>query len=296
MTAHFPFSGALAPVITQLEAAVLDAAGYLVSSLESGEAINVTLKADHTQVLNLDLESQRRILAKLAGTYPILAEEDERSHSLIDAGGTYLLVDPLDGTTSCKRFRGMLGGQVGYGPLVGFVQNNRLSAASFYNIPQRRLFSAVAGQGTWCVETKGGVLPDGLPRTRLQPASCSRLNEAGVLFFIGKRGESEVVQHLRNENALENLYRFGGFANDCSRLAQGLEQLSVQFTVKPWDLSAALLAEEAGLEVILDPLKRKIPLHSWRIERENPLIAVTKPLRDELFTVLSRFKRHESVR
>lgn len=295
MTAHFPFSGTLAPVIAQIEAALLDAAGYLVSSLESDEEIDVAIKADYTQVLNLDLESQRRILAKLSGTFPILAEEDEGSHSLINAGGTYFLVDPLDGTTSCKRFRGMLGGQVGYGPLIGFVQDNRLSAASFYNIPQRTLFSAVAGQGTWCVETQGGVLSDGSQRTRLQPASCSKLNQAGVLFFIGKQGESEVVQHIRNENALENLYRFGGFANDCSRLALGLEQLSVQFTVKPWDLSAALLAEEAGLEVVLDPLNRKIPLRTWRIERENPLIAVTKPLKDELFTVLGRMKRRESV-
>lgn len=295
MSAKSPFSGPLAATIEQLEMAVLDAAGYLVSSLESGQRIDVAIKADSTQVLNLDLESQRRILAKLAGSFPILAEEDEGSHSLIDAGGSYFLVDPLDGTTSCKRFRGELGGQVGYGPLVGFVQDNRLSAASFYNIPQRKLFSAVAGEGTWCVETKGGDLPSGGARTRLQPSSCSKLNEAGVLFFIGKRGESPVVQHLRDENALENLYRFGGFANDCSRLAQGLEQVSLQFTVKPWDLSAALLAEEAGLEVILDPLGRKIPLRSWRIERENPLVAVTKPLRDELFTVLGRMKRQERV-
>jgi len=290
MSPHAPFTPAFQHIVTQLESAVLDAAGYLVSSLESGEKIDVALKADHTQVLNLDLESQRRILAKLHGSYPILAEEDEGSHSLIERGGTYFLVDPLDGTTSCKRFRGELGGQVGYGPLVGFVQDNRLSVAVFYNIPQRKLFTAVAGEGTWVCETRGGALNSGVSRSRLTPSSCERLAEAGVLFFIGKQGESAVVQHLRNENALENLYRFGGFANDCSRLALGTEQVSVQFTVKPWDLSAALLAEEAGLEVTMDPLKRKIPLHSWRIESNNPLIAVAKPLKQELFTVLSRMK------
>mgnify|MGYP003704990719 CR=1 FL=1 len=103
MTTSSPFVGPLAAVLDQVESAVLDAAGYLVSALESGEQIDVTLKADHTQVLNLDLESQRRILSKLSGSFPILAEEDEGSHSLIDAGGSYFLVDPLDGTTSCKR-------------------------------------------------------------------------------------------------------------------------------------------------------------------------------------------------
>jgi fructose-1,6-bisphosphatase/inositol monophosphatase family enzyme len=285
------FSSAFKPIVDEIEGAVLDAAGYLVSSLASGDAIKATLKPDHTLVLNLDIESQRRILQRLGGSYPILAEEDESSHGLVERGGTYLLVDPLDGTTSCKRFLGERGGQVGYGPLVGFVKDDVLSVASFYNIPQRKLFTAVRGEGAWVVETSGGVLEPEAKRERLLPASCSKLIQAGVLFFIGKNGESEVVQHLRNENALENLYRFGGFANDCSRLAQGSEQLSVQFTVKPWDLSAALLAEEAGLEVIVDPLRRKIPLASWRIETNSPLIAVTKPLKDELFSVLSRMKR-----
>lgn len=286
------WSSAFREIVSQIEAAVLDAAGYLVSALQSGDSIKATLKSDHTLVLNLDIESQRRIREKLLGTgYPILAEEDEASHALVERGGTYLLVDPLDGTTSCKRFMGALGGQVGYGPLVGFVKDNVLSVASFYNIPQRMLFTAVRGEGTWVVSTPGFELPSSAVRERLEPTSCSHLIQAGILFFVGKNGETPVVQHLRNENALENLYRFGGFANDCSRLAQGHEQMSVQFTVKPWDLSAALLAEEAGLEVILDPLYRKIPLAEWRIETNSPLIAVTKPLKDELFSVLSRMKR-----
>lgn len=54
--------------------------------MESGAQIETTLKADKTQVMNLDLESQRRILARLPNTYPILAEEDESSHALIEAG------------------------------------------------------------------------------------------------------------------------------------------------------------------------------------------------------------------
>jgi hypothetical protein len=32
-------------------------------------------------------------------------------------------------------------------------------------------------------------------------------------------------------------------------------------------------------------------LAEWRIETNSPLIAVTKPLKDELFSVLSRMKR-----
>jgi fructose-1,6-bisphosphatase/inositol monophosphatase family enzyme len=71
-------------------------------------------------------------------------------------------------------------------------------------------------------------------------------------------------------------------------LAQGFEQMSVQFSTKPWDFSAALLAAEAGLEVWLDPLGRRVSLNEWRIEPNNPLMIVQPGIRDELFAILDR--------
>jgi hypothetical protein len=62
--------------------------------------------------------------------------------------------------------------------------------------------------------------------------------------------------------------------------------MSVQFAAKPWDFSATLLAAEAGLEVWLDPLGRRIPLHDWKIEPNNPIIIVQPGIRDELFTLI----------
>jgi fructose-1,6-bisphosphatase/inositol monophosphatase family enzyme len=94
------------------------------------------------------------------------------------------------------------------------------------------------------------------------------------------------MQHLKNHNAIENMYRFGGFANDCARLAQGFEQMSVQFSAKPWDFSAVLLAAEAGLEVWIDPLGRRVPLKEWRIEPNNPLMIMHPGIRDEVFALL----------
>jgi fructose-1,6-bisphosphatase/inositol monophosphatase family enzyme len=94
------------------------------------------------------------------------------------------------------------------------------------------------------------------------------------------------MQHLKNHNAIENMYRFGGFANDCARLAQGFEQMSVQFSAKPWDFSAVLLAAEAGLEVWLDPLGRRVPLNEWRIESNNPLMIMHPGIRDEAFALI----------
>jgi fructose-1,6-bisphosphatase/inositol monophosphatase family enzyme len=82
------------------------------------------------------------------------------------------------------------------------------------------------------------------------------------------------------------MYRFGGFANDCARLAQGFEQMSIQFSAKPWDFSAVLLAAEAGLEVWLDPLGRRVPFSDWRISSDNPTIIVQPGIRDEAFSLI----------
>ena len=281
------FSRGTRDIVALVESAVLDAASYLVGVVQSGEKIEVSVKADHSLVLNLDLESQRKILGRLKEAYPIVAEEDEASHRLIEQSSTYLLVDPLDGTTSCKRFLGQIGGQVGYGPLVGFVKDHVLTVASFYSLPHRKLFTAVKGEGCYASEIDFVQRDTPTVRKKLTAAPCHRLCEAGLLFLFGHHGESRVVQHLRNLNAVENIYRFGGFANDCARLAQGYEQLGVQFSVKPWDLSGALLAAESGLEVWLDPMAKRTILSEWRIRANNPLIITQPGMRDELFSALS---------
>ena len=273
-------------IVRTIETAVLDAGRYLDEAGRSGTALEVTVKADHTLVMNLDVESQRRVLSNLPAGHPVVAEEDESSHGLIHSAGSYFLVDPLDGTTSCKRFFGQKGGHVGYGPLVGYVHEGQLSVASFFSVPHGRLLTAVKGLGTYISTPDFSAGNNVGTRTRLTPPGCSLLVQAGVLFFVGHNGEARVMQHLKNNNAIENMYRFGGFANDCARLAQGFEQMSVQFSAKPWDFSAALLAAEAGLEVWLDPLGRRIPLNEWRIEPNNPVIIVPPEIRDELFGLI----------
>jgi 3'(2'), 5'-bisphosphate nucleotidase len=273
-------------IVQTVEAAVLEAGHYLEEAGRTGAALEVRVKADSTLVMNLDLESQRRVLSKLPAGQPVVAEEDESSHGLINSAGSYFLVDPLDGTTSCKRFFGQRGGHVGYGPLVGYVHEGELSVASFFSVPHGRLLTAVKGHGAYISTPEFSDVPKVGARQPLSPLPCSSLVQAGVLFFVGHHGETRVMQHLKNHNAIENMYRFGGFANDCARLAQGFEQMSVQFSAKPWDFSAVLLAAEAGLEVWLDPLGRRVPLKEWRIEPNNPLMIMHPGIRDEVFALI----------
>jgi len=280
MTSDLP----LRAIKDRIERAVLEAATYLDGAVNSGEKPDVQVKPDKTLVMNLDLESQRRILAILGNTHPVVAEEDPSSHTLIDSSASYFLVDPLDGTTSCKRFLGQRGGQVGFGPLVGFVENNQLMVASFYSVPHRTLFTAVRGEGTHALEY-GAV-----SSRRLRPEACTDSTAAGVLFFVSPYGEARVIESLRSRNAIENVYRFGGFANDCSRLAQGFEQIQLQCNARPWDFSAVLLAAEAGYEVICDPLGRRVPLRDWRIEMNNAVAIMHRELVRDFFALVDTVK------
>ncbi len=272
-----PTNLSLSKIRELIEKAVLEAAAYLDSAVNSGEKLDVQVKSDKTLVMNLDLESQRRILTTLGTAYPIVAEEDPSSHNLIESSSSYFLVDPLDGTTSCKRFLGQRGGQVGYGPLVGFVENNQLAVSAFYSVPHRTLFTAVRGEGAYAREY-------GATESRvLKPVPCKDLSTAGVLFFVSPYGEARVIESLRTRNAIENVYRFGGFANDCVRLAQGFEQVQLQCNARPWDFSAVLLAAEAGYEVFCDPLGRRVPLREWRIEMNNAVAIMHREIVADFF-------------
>jgi fructose-1,6-bisphosphatase/inositol monophosphatase family enzyme len=276
-------------VSEQIRGAVVAAGQYLDQASRSGEKPHVEVKPDKTLVMSLDLESQRIILNRLLGSYPIVAEEDPSSHGRISAAESYFLVDPLDGTTSCKRFLGQMGGHVGYGPLVGFVHEGELAIAAFYSVPHRRLLTAVSGQGTFVsVFDEGWDLVTPPQKLIVQP--CVDIGQAGMLFFISRFGEAAIVEFLRKQSAIENIYRFGGFANDCARLALGSEQIQIQFAVNPWDFSAALLAAEAGCDVFCDPLKRRVPLKQWRLEPNNPIIALAPGCSQSFFALLDTMK------
>lgn len=256
-----------------LEEAVLAGARHLMSSIATRAAVQVRMKPDHTLILNLDLELQAIMVPLLASLLPVVAEEDESSHRLIDVHQSYFLVDPLDGTTTCKRFMYAGPGQVGFGPLAGLVIGGDVVACAYCNVPERILYTARRGEGCFATPLRDDgreVLTD--QRVRLKPNVTHPLSESAVLFYAGKRGEMKLVEYLRNENLVENAYRFGGFANDCTRLARGSEQAIVQFSVRPWDFVAVLLATEAGYDAIVDPQGDSRRFTDWKLKANNPVL------------------------
>ncbi len=263
--------------VRRLESAVRSAAAHLWERAESEAPMYVSVKPDNTLVLNLDIESHKILLASLFGTLPIVSEEDESTHGLIDTANEYYVIDPLDGTTSCKRFLAQLGGQVGFGPLGGYVKNNIFKGAVFFHIPHRTLYVAERGVGSFYMKCDSPEVLSSPSNestlTKLIITESVPLIESGTLFFAGTGGELRVIEYLRRHNLVENVYRFGGFANDCIRLSHNYEQIQIQFSVKAWDLAAALISELAGIAVILEPRTSKTPLAKWQVTHANPLVS-----------------------
>jgi len=278
---------------------VILAAKSILRVIESDQRPTEMIKEDGTLLLSIDLECQRIILDQLAGKLPIMAEEDPSSHSLVTSHKSYYLVDPLDGTSACKRFLRTLGGQVGFGPLGGVVIDGRLEAACYYDVPSRSLYSAVRGQGVYCIaDTElDQALPQLFSRPRLQAFQDLRLRDCAALFYTGQRGEMPLVQALRGADAIDTAYRFGGFASDCTRLTRGLEQIQIQFHLKPWDLSASLFPIEAGYAAIFDPLGAKVDYLDWQLAARNPILIAPKQALGEIMQFIQRnrdrIKAHE---
>ena len=268
--------------------AALAGALQLLKMIDEKEPISHEVKADNTLVLNVDLALQKVILKSLAGE-SIVSEEMPETHALIGTDASYFLIDPIDGTTSCKRFFAETGTQVGFGPIVGFVREGRLLGVAFYNAPMRKLFVAEQDKGCWAKEiafAEGKLVNEGIYE-RLSPEFPDSLAECGVLFFVGLNGELEAIEKLKRANAAENFHRFGGFANDCSRLAKGFEQVQIQYSAKAWDLPAVLLASEAGLAVHVGRGKVQGEISKWQVASNNPVCIAPPKLLMQALEIIS---------
>ena len=274
-----------------MERAVMAGAKAMEDIVETGAAVKSKRKADNSLVMNLDIASQSAILSTLGNNLPVVSEEAPESHKLIHSGTTFLLVDPLDGTSTCRRCLENHGkfvtGNVGFGPLVGAVKDGVLVAATFLNLPDQLLYTAERGKGAYF--RKRGELASA--KQRLSVAADVSLRESAILFYSGKKGEMPLATYLRTQDIVDSVYRFGGFASDCTRLARGYEQGEIQFSLRPWDLSAALIAEEAGLSVVMDPLGTQTKLKDWRLRDTNPALLIAPGLEKELLKACESYKR-----
>ena len=272
----------ISSILRKMEIAAIKAANLIVNKFESSCPLQNWKKEDNSLVTEADIESQKLIVDELQSVLPIVGEEDTASHSILTTHSDYLTIDPLDGTTSAKRMGAKTGGEVGYGPIIGLVLDNRMTASVFVNIPHRTGYLAVAGAGA---ESFSLHNPEN-DRRKLPNLPAVEMEQSALLFFAGKAGELDSVLKLRKHANLENYYRFGGFGNDCMRVALNLEQAQLQYSVKVWDLAAALLPGSVGAEVILDPLGSQVRIQDYKPQLENPLLISNSQIVSSLLEII----------
>ncbi len=270
--------------LRKIEDATLAAGAALVREIASGVAPDRWVKADKSFVSSLDIKCEEIILSSLSGSFPIVSEENVASHSFLSReksakeSEAFYTVDPIDGTSTFLHFKGSLGGQVGFGPIVGLVVDGRVMVSTFFSVTERCLYSAMRDHGVSRIPIKDDMLLTNRPsfshRTKLErlPMTAT-LQESVLLFYIGGRGEGSLIDVLKSGGHIMNCYRFGGFGNDCSRLARGLESLQLQFAVKAWDFAATLFLREAGYAIVVEPVYEGVSYDDWSIAAENPIVA-----------------------
>ena len=112
-------------------------------------------------------------------------------------------------------------------------------AAAFAHIPRRTLFIAEIGKGVRVTKFElvdKKLIYSGNSKTikGCQYKESLKLRNCASLFFMGRFNEynldydtdrfTEVIilNTLKTQKIIDNAYRFGGFANDCSRVTQGV--------------------------------------------------------------------------
>ena len=127
---------------------------------EAGEAIlgvvrrgfEVEAKADASPVTEADRAAELIILAALARAapgVPIIAEEEVAAGRIPAHGGTFFLVDPLDGTKEFVR------GGDDYTVNIALVESERPTAGVVFAPATGRLHGGIVGERAWVDEGSG---------------------------------------------------------------------------------------------------------------------------------------------
>lgn len=150
MTAPLLLAPLRTPLLAPLRALAREAGAVIMSIYESDFAVGV--KADDSPVTAADQAAEKVILAglaRLAPHIPVVAEESVAGGYLPDiSGGTFWLVDPLDGTKEFIRRNGE------FTVNIGLIEAGRPTLGVVYAPALDRLYCGT-GPGTARCETAG---------------------------------------------------------------------------------------------------------------------------------------------
>lgn len=188
-------------------------------------------------VTEVDRAAERAIREVLLEAYPdseILGEElspDGTTDRLTDQ--LLWVVDPLDGTTN------YLHGYPAYAVSVAAVINGEMAAGAVLDVPRDVLYTATAGGGAWCGDTRLAV------STVTEPANA--LIGTGFPFKWPDLVPPYVEQFTEIIRSTAGIRRAGAAALDLVDVALGRFDGFWELMLAPWDVAAgSLIVREAG--------------------------------------------------
>jgi 3'(2'), 5'-bisphosphate nucleotidase len=107
---------------------------------------SVDEKADTSPVTIADMRAEKVITAGLrhaAPEIPVIAEEEVAAGKVTDAGDTFWLVDPLDGT------REFAAGRPEFAVNIGLVRNGRVVLGAVASPATHEIYAGIVGVGAW---------------------------------------------------------------------------------------------------------------------------------------------------
>lgn len=215
---------------------IMRQAGDLIE--EEAKSLISHKKADDSPVTSADLKANAFFFQELPkiASFPLVSEESGLFPQL-EAGETFWLLDPLDGT---KHF---IQGDGEYAVCLALVASGSPVAGFIFGPSSKQYYSAVKGQGAF----KNG-----------EPISNTRVNPSLRAFSSGYH-EKPHGQKFMKQMGITEVTRLGSALKFCL-LAEGLADIYPRFgETYEWDTAAGqIIFEEAG-GLVLD-LQTKTPL------------------------------------
>jgi myo-inositol-1(or 4)-monophosphatase len=225
---------------TEMEAAVSAAllAGDLLKS-RFRTALETREKSPANLVTELDIQSEKLIMASLASAFPDIPMLTEESHPDWQ-GNPYerWIIDPLDGTTNFAH------GYPFFAVSIALERDGQVVLGVVYAPMFGQLFSAQQGGGAF------------LNNERIHVSGTQVLNKAlvasGFPYDAWSNEDNNSRQWSRLLKKVVSLRCDGAAALDLCYVAAGFLDAYWELDLEPWDMAAGvIIAKEAGAKVTL---------------------------------------------
>ncbi|MGB0722117.1 MAG: inositol monophosphatase family protein [Gammaproteobacteria bacterium] len=217
----------------QLEQVIREAALKL---LTGGPVSDVAYKPDGSPVTSMDRRLQDALVPLLQAAtphFPVLSEEmtAQRQQAVLDRGGPFWCVDPLDGTTN------FIHGLPFFAVSLALVDQHGAAWAMTLDPNRDECFTARRGAGAWL---------NGRPLVR-EHAPAALGDCVAVVDF--KRLGNDLARPLAERAPFASMRNLGSVALEWCWLAAGRCEVYLHGGQKLWDYAPGqLIAREAGAE------------------------------------------------